>query len=149
MEQVDTYQVRPHQVRNEGYKQIYQKLSDKRKKTLKMISKHEPCSVQDITKLYNIDTCRVSGRFKELTQRGLIIPVGIKTNYDTGHGNTFYRVTTEEEGIDIRNKTFVELRNKKDKLINDLNLKLSDLTKYAVEKEIIKINRMINTILCN
>ena len=149
MEQVDTYQVRTHQVRNKSYQKIYQTLSDRKKKTLKMISKHGPCSVQDLTKLYNIDTCRVSGRFKELTERGLIISVGIKTNHDTGFPNTFYRVTTEEEGIEIRNKIFVEMRNKKDKLINDLNLKLSDLTKYFVEKEIIKINRVINTISCN
>ena len=141
MGQVDTYQVR-----NDSYYKIYDSLSNKRKETYDLISKNEPCTAQELSGNYRLPINSIIGRFTELKYRGLIIPIGIKTNYSTGFGNTFYRVTTEAEGIEIRKKRFVELRDMKDNLINDFNLGLSTLTKYVIQKELNKINIKIKSL---
>jgi len=141
MGQVDTYQVR-----NDSYYKIYDSLSNKRKETYDLISKNEPCTPQELSGNYRLPINSIIGRFTELKYRGLIVPIGIKTNYSTGFGNTFYRVTTEAEGIEIRKKRFVELRDMKDNLINDFNLGLSTLTKYVIQKELNKINIKIKSL---
>jgi len=141
MEQVDTYQVR-----NKSYYKIYDSLSDKRKQTLDLISKNQPCTAQELSRDYRLPINSIVGRFTELKYRGLIVPMGIRTNYSTGHGNTFYRLTSHDEAIEIRNKRFVELRDMKDNLINDFNLGLSTLTKYVIQKELNKINIKIKSL---
>ena len=141
MEQVDTYQVR-----NDSFFKIYDMLSKKRQETFELIAENEPCSAQDLCNNYRLPINSIIGRFTELTQRGLIVPIGIKTNYNTGHGNSIYKITTESEAIEIRNRRFVELRNKKDNLINDFNLGLSTLTKYVIQKELNKINIKIKSL---
>ena len=117
MGQVDTYQVR-----NDSYYKIYDLLSNKRKETYDLISKNEPCTAQELSGNYRLPINSIIGRFTELKYRGLIIPIGIKTNYNTG------------------------LRDMKDNLINDFNLGLSTLTKYVIQKELNKINIKIKSL---
>ena len=75
----------------------------------------------------------------------LIVEFGSKENRWTNYNNTSYQVIkNENERIDLINKKFVEYRNAKDKLINDYNLKLSDLSKTLIQKEINKIQKKIN-----
>ena len=141
MNLVDTYQVR-----NDSFYKIYDMLTKKRLETFKMIVENEPCTAQELCMDYKLPINSIIGRFTELTHRGLIAPKGIRTNNITGHGNTLYRVTKEEEAIEIRNEKFVELRAIKDNLINDLNLGLSKLTKEVVKSEINKIEKKIKSL---
>lgn len=130
--------------RNEAYQLIVEGLPEKRKQVFKMYEKKAPCTRQEISEEYLLPINVVSGRTTELHDIFLLVECGSKENRWTGKKNTMYRpVKNFDERIDLINEKFVELRDRKDKLVNDFNLGLSELSRELIKKEINKIQKQI------
>jgi hypothetical protein len=134
------------QTRNDAYLKILDTLPKKRQLVYQMINEKQPCTPQQICEKYYFKFNEIAPRFTELRESGYIIEAGKQTNSRSKHKNTSYKISTESERIDFINKKFVELRDKKDKLINDRILGLSGLTLGLIEKEINKINIQIKNL---
>ena len=134
------------QTRNDAYLKILDTLPKKRQLVYQMINEKQPCTPQQICEKFYFKFNEIAPRFTELRESGYIIEAGKQTNSRSNHKNTSYKISTESERIDFINKKFVELRDKKDKLINDRILGLSGLTLGLIEKEINKINIQIKNL---
>lgn len=131
--------------RNDAYFKIIDSLPEKRKQIFKMYEENYPCSRQDISEKYLIPINEVSGRTTELSNSFYLVQNGSKENRWTGKKNTTYRpVKDMNERIDLINARFVFLRDKKDKIVNDFNLGVSEFTREIIKNEIKKINSQIN-----
>ena len=142
---LNTKQMNSTKNRNAAYFSIIEKLSKKRKLIFQLIGENKEITAQELAEKYMLPINEVTGRITELKDMCLIVEFGSKENRWTNYNNTSYQVIkNENERIDLINKKFVEYRNAKDKLINDYNLKLSDLSKTLIQKEINKIQKKIN-----
>ena len=137
--------------RNNTYKLIADKLPKKREQIYDLILKEHPCSPQEIKEKYSYVknmTRNVAMRFTELREAGYIVEHGIYIN-DTGHACSSYRPTTKDERIDIINKKYQCLVDKKSALERDWvfgGLQLSGITKDMIQKEINKIDFQIKNL---
>jgi len=122
-----------------AFKQIQDKIPSKRKRIYQIVESNVAISLQEICDRYNISSNSVSPRLLELRETGLIKVVGTRISKKSNMEMAMYSATTENERIEIVNKKYQELIDKKNKLINDLNLNLSTLTRDAVKRHIRKI----------
>ncbi len=112
-----------------------------------IIYENATCSSWDVSEIYLIPINEVTGRITGLKNSCLIVEEGSKENRWTKRNNTLYRaVKSVDERIELINANFVLLRDKKDKLVNDFNMGLSNLTKEIIKKELDKINKQINSL---
>ena len=132
------------QNRNRTYSLIVDNLPAKRQQIYQLILQEYPCSPKYSESLKNISR-NVAMRFTELREYGYIVEYGTYIN-DTGHSCARYRPTSKEERIEIIDKKYQELVDKKDKLVSDLILNLSPLTKEMVVKEVKKIDNQLNNL---
>ena len=137
--------------RNNTYKLIADKLPSKRKEIYKLILQEYPCSPQEIKEKYShlkSISRNVAMRFTELRESGYIVEHGIYIN-DTGHACTSYRPTTKYEKIDIVNRKYQSLVDKKSALERDWvngGKQLSLILKEIIKKEINKIDFQIKNL---
>lgn len=135
------------QNRNKTYSLIVDNLPAKRQQIYQLILQEYPCSPQELIQKYSDSlksiTRNVAMRFTELREFGYIVEYGTYIN-DTGHSCARYRPTSKEERIEIIDKKYQQLIDKKSKLVNDLILNLSPLTKEMVIKEVKKIDNQLN-----
>jgi hypothetical protein len=135
--------------RNRTYSLIVDNLPAKRQQIYQLILQEYPCSPQELLQKYSESLKNISRnvamRFTELREYGYIVEYGTYIN-DTGHSCARYRPTSKEERIEIINKKYQELVDKKDKLVSDLILNLSPLTKEIVVKEVKKIDNQLNNL---
>jgi DNA-binding Lrp family transcriptional regulator len=132
--------------RNTAFKEIQDKLPKRRKYIYELIQAIGIVSPQEICEKYSFKSNEISPRFTELRNSGYIKIVGSRLSKRSNKYNAVYRITTEEERIEIINKKYQELIDQKNKLINDLNLGLSELTKSTVKKHIYKIDNIISSL---
>ena len=132
--------------RNNAFKEIQDKLPKRRKYIYELIQAIGIVSPQEICEKYSFKSNEISPRFTELRNSGYIKIVGSRLSKRSNKYNAVYRITTEEERIEIINKKYQELIDQKNKLINDLNLGLSELTKSTVKKHIYKIDNIISSL---
>jgi hypothetical protein len=137
------------QNRNRTYSLIVDNLPAKRQQIYQLILQEYPCSPQELLQKYSESLKNISRnvamRFTELREYGYIVEYGTYIN-DTGHSCARYRPTSKEERIEIIDKKYQELVDKKDKLVSDLILNLSPLTKEIVVKEVKKIDYQLNNL---
>tara|TARA_R110000824_G_scaffold375472_1_gene566387 strand:- start:630 stop:1058 length:429 start_codon:yes stop_codon:yes gene_type:complete len=137
------------QNRNRTYSLIVDNLPAKRQQIYQLILQEYPCSPQELLQKYSESLKNISRnvamRFTELREYGYIVEYGTYIN-DTGHSCARYRPTSKEERIEIINKKYQELVDKKDKLVSDLIKNLSPLTKEMVVKEVKKIDNQLNNL---
>lgn len=137
--------------RNNTYKLIVDSLPGKRKEIYNLILQEYPCSPQEIKEKYShlkSISRNVAMRFTELRESGYIVEHGIYIN-DTGHACSSYRPTSKDERIDIINKKYQALVDKKSALERDWvfgSLQLSGITKDMIQKEINKIDLQIKNL---
>jgi len=135
--------------RNRTYSLIVDNLPAKRQQIYQLILQEYPCSPQELLQKYSESLKNISRnvamRFTELREYGYIVEYGTYIN-DTGHSCARYRPTSKEERIEIIDKKYQELVDKKDKLVSDLILNLSPLTKEMVVKEVKKIDNQLNNL---
>jgi hypothetical protein len=131
--------------RNAAYLSIIEKLPQKKQLIFQLIKENAPCTAWQISDKYMIPINEVVARISDLKNDCLLVEAGSSTNRYTKKPNTLYStVNSINERIDLVNKTFVSLRDARDKFVNDYNLGLSSLTKAIVKKKLIKINKQIN-----
>jgi|TARA_R110000737_G_scaffold44451_1_gene64774 hypothetical protein len=137
------------QNRNRTYSLIVDNLPAKRQQIYQLILQEYPCSPQELLQKYSESLKNISRnvamRFTELREYGYIVEYGTYIN-DTGHSCARYRPTSKEERIEIIDKKYQELVDKKDKLVSDLIKNLSPLTKEIVVKEVKKIDNQLNNL---
>mgnify|MGYP003145879633 CR=1 FL=1 len=137
------------QNRNRTYSIIVDNLPAKRQQIYQLILEEYPCSPQELIQKYSDNLKNISRnvamRFTELREYGYIIEYGTYIN-DTGHSCARYRPTSKDERIEIINKKYQELVDKKNKLVEDLILDLSPLTKEMVVKEVNKIDNQVKNL---
>lgn len=129
--------------RNETYEKIKEKLSESRRVVYESIADLGQTDLDTICFNLNRTKNELSGRITELKFYGLIKEVGDNISSRSNNKVTLYTLTTPEEQIEIVNKTFVELREKSDSLVNDYNLGLSKFSINLIKREIRKINAKI------
>ena len=134
------------QNRNESFSQIAESLPKKRQRVYKIIKDMEITSPQEICEKYDFKFNEIAPRFTELRNSGHIKIVDYRENERSKHKNAVYCVTTPDEMINITNRKYQELVDKKDKLVSDLILNLSPLTKEIVVKEVKKIDNQLNNL---
>lgn len=134
------------QNRNKSFSQIAESLPKKRQGIYKIIKDQGITSPQEICDRYDFKINEVVPRFTELRNSGHIKIVDYRENDRTKHKNAIYSVTTPDEMINIINRRYQELIDKKDKLVSDLILNLSPLTKEIVVKEVKKIDNQLNNL---
>jgi len=132
--------------RNDAYVSIIENLSRKEQLIFQLIKENEPCTSFDISEKFLLPINEITGRVTGLKNSFLIVEAGSKENKSTGKKNTLYRCVNIDERIELVNAHFVELRDQKDKLINDFNLGLSEFTKSLVKKQLDKINKQIKSL---
>jgi len=134
------------QNRNIAFFNIVEKLPAKRQLIFKLIKKHEPCTLEEICDKYGLKRT-VSGRLTELKNDCLILEHGSKKSNSSKTMNTIYRtISNPNERINLINLKYAELRDKKDALINDFNLGMSQISRNILDKELVKINTKINNL---
>lgn len=129
--------------RNETFEAIKEKLSESRRVVYQAIADLGQTDLDTICFNLNRTKNELSGRITELKFYGLIKEVGDNISSRSNNKVTLYILTTPEEQIEIVNKTFVELREKSDSLVNDYNLGLSKFSINLIKREIRKINAKI------
>lgn len=134
------------QNRNESFSQISESLPKKRQRVYKIIKDMGITSPQEICEKYDFKFNEIAPRFTELRNSGHIKIVDYRENERSKHKNAVYCVTTPDEMINITNRIYQELVDKKDKLVSDLILNLSPLTKEIVVKEVKKIDNQLNNL---
>jgi transcription initiation factor IIE alpha subunit len=134
------------QNRNTAFIEVETKLPKKRKYVYEMIANHGDLSPQKLCDITKRKFNEIAPRFTELRESGHIKILYHATNKETGNNNAWYCITTKDERIEIINRMYQSLIDKKDKMINDLNLNLSYLTKEMVKKEIKKIDIQIKNL---
>ena len=111
-----------------------------------MINRYGITSPQEICEKYDFKFNEIAPRFTELRNSGHIKIVDYRENERSKHKNAVYSVTTPDEMINITNRRYQELVDKKDKLVSDLIKNLSPLTKEMVVKEVKKIDNQLNNL---
>ena len=134
------------QNRNESFLQIAESLPKKRQRVYQMINRYGITSPQEICEKYDFKFNEIAPRFTELRNSGHIKIVDYRENERSKHKNAVYSVTTPDEMINITNRRYQELVDKKDKLVSDLIKNLSPLTKEIVVKEVKKIDNQLNNL---
>tara|TARA_R110002072_G_scaffold170416_2_gene323932 strand:- start:328 stop:747 length:420 start_codon:yes stop_codon:yes gene_type:complete len=134
------------QNRNESFLQIAESLPKKRQRVYQMINRYGITSPQEICEKYDFKFNEIAPRFTELRNSGHIKIVDYRENERSKHKNAVYSVTTPDEMINITNRRYQELVDKKDKLVSDLIKNLSPLTKEMVVKEVKKIDNQLNNL---
>ena len=134
------------QNRNSSFISIADKLPKKRKYVYQMIEALGVTSPQEICDKYDFKINEIVPRFTELRNSAHIKIVGYRENKRSKHPNAVYRITTADEMIDIKNKIYQELVDKKDKLVSDLIFPLSPFAKQMVIKEVKKIDTQIKNL---
>ena len=117
------------QNRDQSYLKIAESLPKKKLRIYEIIKGFRITTAQEICESHDLKINEVVPRFTELRNSGHIKIIDYKENKRTKHKNAVYRLTTPEEMINITNRRYQELIDKKDKLVSDLILNLSPLTK--------------------
>ncbi len=131
--------------RNQTYFSILEKLSDGKREVYNIIKELVNASLDDVSELLGKHKNEFSGRVTELKNECLIVEIEKPAKSRRSNNTvTLYRLTTEEERIDLLNFKHLELIHYKRELNNDLlNLDLCELTKELVTKEIKKVSKSI------
>lgn len=125
--------------RNESYKEILKNLAQKQAEVFNCLKENGSMNSQEIKEKLNFkDKCSITGRLKELEQKGLIAVAG------SFRGKSVYRVNSEENTLNYRN-TFKEMysKNLKD-LEEDSEKELSLYSLNLIQNEIKKLKKLIN-----
>lgn len=134
------------QNRNLAFVNIIDKLPQKRQLIYKLIKKHEPCTLEEICNIYGFNRT-VSGRLTELKNACLILEHGSKVSESSNNKCTVYKtVSNPNERINLINLSYADLVEKKDSLINDYNLGMSQFSRDLLDKELVKINSKIKNL---
>ena len=132
------------QNRNESFFIDTEKFSARRKTVYNLIRDYGALTAPQIKAKMVLGINQVSGRITELKDSFYIKEAGSIMNEKSNKPNTLYKVTGENERIDLINATFIDLRNERDILINDLNLlNLSQITRERTKARIKKIDSQI------
>jgi hypothetical protein len=135
--------------RNTAYKNL--KLSKKRQYVYDMIEALGKASPQYLCAEYPmLKINSIVGRFTELRESGHIKILYHSTNPSTGQKNAWYGITTKDERINIINKKYQSLVDKKSNLERDWvfgSLQLSGITRDMIQKEINKIDLQIKNLI--
>ena len=134
------------ELRNKSWAQLQDKLPKKRREIYTKIKLYEPVTAQYIAAQDRRQHNEVNPRFTELAEVGLIKQVGKSENDISGNLNTLWSTTTDDEQINIINKKFVELRDKKDAIIADYHKGLSPLSLKVLKQEAKKIDTKIKNL---
>jgi predicted transcriptional regulator len=133
--------------RNATYLAILENLPKQRRKVYEAIKLFGVASVQKIAEYLNCDPSDISGRFTELKNCFLIKEVSTVKSNKSKNKVVQYTLTTDDERIDLVNKKFVELKNKKDALIQDQILHpLCEYSQEVITNEIAKIETKIKNL---
>ena len=128
--------------RNTAYHGIIENLPEKRGLVLQLISENKGITTQEISEKYFLPINEVSGRISELTKMCLIRSIGSRENRHTGYLNTVYQaITNKTLVVNLRNQKAQELIDKRDSLVNDYLLGMSELGKGILELEKRKIEK--------
>ena len=130
--------------RNQSFFEILEKLPSKSQLILQCYKENPRATAQEISQKYFIPINEVVARTNELEKACLIKVVGSKVNPYTNKQNTAYDVIlNSDERINLVNKRYQILIDKRDNLINDYNLHLSPFSKEVLTREVNKIKKEI------
>lgn len=132
------------QNRNASYAKRKDVLARSERRIFQIFLKEGFTSSYEVSEKYGIKINKVVGRVNTLVELCLLRVAGSVFNQETKMPNTVYAVTSVEDRIRLANEKYAEITNKKDQLINDLNLNLSDLTRINVLNKSIRINNHIS-----
>jgi len=76
----------------EAYDVLQPELSKRQKEVYETIKKHQAVSINDICRMQGVDGKNVTGRLKELREKGLIYKVGFKFDRLTGRRNLLWSI---------------------------------------------------------
>ena len=130
--------------RNEAFHTVVDKLPEKRKQVYLAIKEKGRATALEISLHFMKPINEVTGRITELKELCLIKESGSSKNNYTRCNNTLYSVCSDEERIDLINSKYQDLIDRRDALVNDYNLNLSDYTKEYLVKQISSIDSKIN-----
>jgi|TARA_R110000744_G_scaffold162155_1_gene278755 hypothetical protein len=133
------------QTRNQTYRNIATRIPAKRKRIYEIIiSNTSGITAQQISDRYNIPINQITGRITELKDMCFIKEAHMSFNNVTSNYCTSYKaVTDNEEFIEITNKKYVQLVDKRSSLITDHFNNNSNHTNDFIKKELLKIERKI------
>mgnify|MGYP003628628049 FL=1 len=132
------------QNRNTSYKNIINKISDKRKQIFEIIVKHNGITAQEISRLYKLPINQITGRITELKDMCFIKESTVHLNHESGNYCTSYvAVKKMEEFLHLTNVKYSHLINMKKSLEFDYHYGLSEHTMKYIKKEIKKIESKI------
>lgn len=121
------------QNRNDIYKEILEKLPEKRLITYSQIKDHQPVTPQQLCDKYDLKFNEVAPRFTELAQAGYIKEVGTVENSRSKKPNTVYVCTTQKEYREIRWSIATKLRIEYKNLYDDLMFYGASLSEHSAD----------------
>ena len=136
------------QTRNQAYRNIATRIPAKRKRIYEIIISNKiGITAQQISDRYNIPINQITGRITELKDMCFIKEGHARYNGVTdNYNNSYNAVTDNDEFIELTNKKYVELVDKRSSLITDHFNNNSNHTNDFIKKEITKIERKIKQI---
>lgn len=131
--------------RNKSYISITDKLPSKRKRVYEIILLHKGgITAQGISERYNVPINQITGRITELKEMCFIKEGGSEISPATGNRRTkWLAVTDQDEYLNMSNLMYSQLTDKKNKLVNDKILNLSNHTRDFIDREIRSIDKKI------
>ena len=76
----------------EAYDVLQPELGKRQKEVFETIKKHQAVSINDICRIQGVDGKNVTGRLKELREKGLVYNVGFKFDRLTGKRNLLWGI---------------------------------------------------------
>ena len=131
--------------RNRSYISITDKLPSKRKRVYEIILLHKSgITAQGISERYSVPINQITGRITELKEMCFIKEGGSELSPATGNRRTkWIAVTDPDEYINLSNLMYAELTHKKNMLVSDKILNLSNHTRDFIDREIRNIDKKI------
>ena len=134
------------QNRNESFVKNIEKLSLRRKAVYKIIAQYGFLTSHQIKDKMRLGINQVSGRITELKDMFLIIEAGTVINIKSNTHNTLWKVTNEQERIDLVNKRYTALIDEQKQLESDYHLGVSNYGLEAIKSRIKKIKKQIEAL---
>ena len=132
------------QNRNTSYRNIINKIPNKRKRIYEIILKHNGITAQEISNLYRLPINQITGRITELKDMCFIKESVLHINHQSGNYCTSYvAVKKTEEFMFLTNAKYSALVNMKKSLEFDYHYGLSEYTMKYIKKELKKIESKI------
>lgn len=132
--------------RNESYEKI-KPLGPKQKVVLDLITKYVGLTTHEVADKMRLKTESITGRIKELEQRGCIKAIGRCFNYKTERKNTIWLNTTPEEKKSIVEAKIADLHERAVHLSVDLGNVVSNSAIDLISKELKRIDKKLEILI--